>query len=540
MDARAHDVNLHAMTDHEPSRNFNHPRATPLAVAQHAISLERAGDPQAALEMLLDRIGTGVKARLVLHTASNLAATYADFDVSSLSEPGLLNLLNNPTVDRAALAQIAMFKAMSRWPLINIIGTGETGTWDIAAKLFLEAAGEIADDALFITALETDTVQAFNLELLLIAVRTNLLNEPERLEHAPVARIALAITRQVELNEAVWLQSNSETAGLENLPSGAAKSMLNALYEGTNYTDDKAYSLPTFGTVTDAVSMKVGAQYADAPYPRWASLNIPEAGGRLTIARRLSNDNRLHTIKRPSVLIAGCGTGQHAIISALGYGPKSTVLGVDLSRTSLSYAARMTKTFAVKNLTLAQGDILDIDSLDRTFDIIESIGVLHHTADPMESWRRLLNVLKPGGLMAVGVYSATARAGLSEYRAGLDHTEPPSDNVIRTLRHNMIRAPQNDFERSIIQSADFNTLSNLRDLLFNVHEIPLTLHEIRDFIDLQGLRFLGFDASPATTTRFIDAKGHDKLSDLDAWIAFEGKNSDAFEAMYVFWVQALA
>ena len=347
--------------------------------------------------MLLDRIGTGVKARLVLHTASNLAATYADFDVSSLSEPGLLNLLNNPTVDRAALAQIAMFKAMSRWPLINIIGTGETGTWGIAAKLFLDTAGEIADDALFITALETDTVQDFNLELLLIAVRTNLLHEPERLEHAPVARIALAITRQVELNEAVWLQSDSETAGLKNLPSGVAKSMLNALYEGTNYTDDKAYSLPTFGTITDAVSMKVGAQYADAPYPRWTSLNIPEAGGRLTIARRLSNDNRLHTIKRPSVLIAGCGTGQHAIISALGYGPKSTVLGVDLSRTSLSYAARMTKTFAVKNLTLAQGDILDIDSLDRTFDIIESIGVLHHTADPMESWRQLLNVLKPGG-----------------------------------------------------------------------------------------------------------------------------------------------
>jgi SAM-dependent methyltransferase len=540
MDACAHDVSLHAMTDHEPSRNFNHPRATPLAVAQHAISLERAGDPQAALEMLLDRIGTGVKARLVLRTASNLAATYADFDVSTLSEPGLLNLLNNPTVDRAALAQIAMFKAMSRWPLINIIGTGETGTWDIAAKLFLDAAGEIADDALFITALETDTVQAFNLELLLIAVRTNLLQEPERLEHAPVASIALAITRQVKLNEAVWPQSNSETVGLENLSSGTAKSMLNALYEGANYTDDEAHALPTFGTITDKVSMKIGAQYADAPYPRWTSLNVPEASGRLTMARSLSNDNRLHSVKRPSVLIAGCGTGQHAIVSALGYGPKSSVLGVDLSRTSLSYAARMTKTFAVKNLTLAQGDILDIDSLGRTFDIIESIGVLHHTADPMESWRQLLNVLKPSGLMAVGVYSASARAGLSKYRAGLDHTEPPSDNVIRTLRHNMIRAPQNDFERSIIQSADFNTLSNLRDLLFNVHEIPLTLHEIRDFIDLQGLRFLGFDASPATTTRFIDAKGHDALGDLDAWIAFEGKNSDAFEAMYVFWVQALA
>jgi SAM-dependent methyltransferase len=529
-----------AMTDPDPSRNFNPRRATPLALAQHAISLERAGDPQAALEILLDRIGNGVKVRPVLRAASNLAATYADFDVSTLSEPGLLALLNNQTVDRASLAQIAIFKAMSRWPLINIIGAGETQGWDKAAQMFLDAADEIADDALFIAALETDPVQTFNLELLLIAVRAKLLQEPERLENAPVARIATALSAQIDLNESVWPQGDAETALLDKLPSGAAKTLLNTLYRGSTYSVGEPPSIPTFGAITDEVSLKVGAQYADAPYPRWTSLNVPEAGGRLAMARRLSDDNRLHGVKRPDVLIAGCGTGQHAIASALGYGSKAAILGIDLSPTSLSYAARMTKTFAVRNLTLAQGDILDIASLNQSFDIIESIGVLHHTADPVESWRRLLGVLKPGGLMAVGVYSAIARAGLSQFRAGLGHTTPPSDDVIRTLRHNMIRAPQNDFETSIIQSADFNTLSNLRDLLFNVHEIPLTLSEICDFIDQQGLRFLRFDASHATNTRFIEAKGHDALGDLDAWIDFETENPDAFEAMYVFWVQAPA
>jgi SAM-dependent methyltransferase len=554
------------MLDREHTLEFNPRRASPLALVTHALWLERSGDPQSALEILLDRIGGGVKARPVLRAASNLAATYADFDVLPLSEPGLLRLLNDPTVDRAPLSRIAMFKAMSRWPLINIIGAGETGHWDTAARMFLNAVEEIADDALFITALETDPIQAFSLESLLIAVRAELLREPAQLDDDPAMRIALAMIRQVDLNEGVWSQDKSEIAMLKKLPLNDANLALHALYGGYATIDELSATsivhvdlrkwvenqrcavarlqeatatIPSNSVITDDISLKVGAQYAEFPYPRWTSLSVPNGGDHLAMVRALSSDNRLHGAKRPDVLIAGCGTGQHAIASALGYGGKARVLGIDLSRASLAYAATMAEAFAVRNLSLVQSDLLEIDALDRSFDIIESIGVLHHTADPLKSWETLLGALKPGGLMTVGLYSATARAGLSQFRAALEQGGAPlDDNAVKILRRNMIQSPRDDFERAIVQSADFNTTSNLRDLLFNVHEIPLSLTEIRDFIGQQGLRFLRFDAPPVINARFIERHGQDARGDLDAWIDFEAENPDAFEGMYVFWVQA--
>lgn len=554
------------MLDREHTLDFNPRRANPRALVNHALALERSGDPQSALEILLDRIGGGVKARPVLRAASNLAATYANFDVLPLSEPGLLRLLNDPTVNRTPLSHIAMFKAMSRWPLINIIGAGETESWDAAARMFLDAAEEIVNDALFITALETDPIQAFNLESLLIAVRAELLREPAQLDDDPAIRIALAMIRQVVLNESVWPQDKSETAMLKKLPLNDASIALHALYGDyaaideisvTNivhadlrkWVEDQRRAVARFqeaaetissnGVITDDISLKVGAQYAEFPYPRWTSLSVPNGGDRLAMVRALSSDNRLHGAKRPDVLIAGCGTGQHAIASALGYDGKAAVLGIDLSRASLAYAAIMAKTFAVRNLSLVQSDLLEIGELNRSFDIIESIGVLHHTADPLESWKRLLRALKPGGLMTVGLYSATARAELSQFRTALEQGgAPPDDTAMKILRRDMIQSPRDDFERSIVQSADFNTTSNLRDLLFNVHEIPLSLTEIRDFIDLQGLRFLRFDTPPVINARFIERYGQDERGDLDAWIDFESENPDAFEGMYVFWVQA--
>ena len=550
------------MADHNSMPGFNPRRANPQTLVNHTRALETFGDPQAALEILLDRIGDGVKAPLVLRAASNLAATYADFDVLPLSEPGLLRLLNNQTVDRSPLARIAMFKAMSRWPLINIIGVGETGDWGAAARMFLDAAAEIADDALFITALETDPVQSFPLESLLIAVRATLLHEPERLHDATTMRIAVAIIRQVELNESVWPKDDTEIKVVTDNPGFALcalcgewtptdehrlpkitdaglKEWADALIRSESRFRKAAEAIPSIGVVTDDVSLKVGAQYAEAPYPRWTSLSTPKEGERLAMVRTLSDDNRLHGVKRPDVLIAGCGTGQHAIASALGYGGKASVLGIDLSRASLSYAAIMAEIFAVRNLKLIQADLLEIDALGQSFDIIECIGVLHHTAKPLENWKRLLGVLKPGGVMTIGLYSATARAGLSQFRNELKRTnKAPNDNAMKILRRDMIQSPRNDFERAIVQSADFNTTSNLRDLLFNAHEIPLSLSEIRDFIDQQGLRFLRFDTPPAISARFAEQHGSNSIGDLETWIDFEADNPDAFEGMYVFWVQA--
>ena len=56
-----------------------------------------------------------------------------------------------------------------------------------------------------------------------------------------------------------------------------------------------------------------------------------------------------------------------------------------------------------------QADILNLGQLNKQFDIVESVGVLHHMGNPMEGWKVLTDCLKPGGLMKIGLYSELAR-----------------------------------------------------------------------------------------------------------------------------------
>ena len=77
---------------------------------------------------------------------------------------------------------------------------------------------------------------------------------------------------------------------------------------------------------------------------------------------------------------------------------------------SLSYAKRKTEELGLGNIEYVQADLLSLGTLPRTFDVIESSGVLHHLGDWAQGWRVLLSLLKPGGVMNVGLYSAIGRA----------------------------------------------------------------------------------------------------------------------------------
>ena len=117
----------------------------------------------------------------------------------------------------------------------------------------------------------------------------------------------------------------------------------------------------------------------------------------------------------PTILIAGCGTGQHSIETASRFS-NCHVTAVDLSLSSLAYAKRKTNELGFTNVDYLQADILHLHQLGKEFDIIESGGVLHHMHDPMAGWRVLVDLLNPGGLMKIGVYSELARQHILEIR----------------------------------------------------------------------------------------------------------------------------
>jgi len=98
------------------------------------------------------------------------------------------------------------------------------------------------------------------------------------------------------------------------------------------------------------------------------------------------------------VLDAGVGTGRHAEVLA-GWGAR--VVGVDLSEaveTARDNLARF------PNALVMQADIGALPFRPESFDVIYSIGVLHHTPGTRVHAERLLSLLKPGGLLAIWVY----------------------------------------------------------------------------------------------------------------------------------------
>lgn len=298
-------------------------------------------------------------------------------------------------------------------------------------------------------------------------------------------------------------------------------------------------AIPRLTGIEDEVSRRVQSQYEENPYPRWVKAEPVET------ARSLTDYLRQH-VALPSlasangetidVLIAGCGTGQQSIgMARLLKGAR--VLAVDLSLSSLSYAKRKTQELGLTSIEYAQADLLALGSLDRQFDVVASVGVLHHLADPFAGWRVLLSLLRPGGFMNIGFYSEVARRDITKAKAFIaaQGYASTADDIRRCRQALMDRRA--DFSTAV-GTADFYNMSTCRDLLFHTQEHLLLLPVIEAFLRDNGLTFLGFeigrDVVQAYKRRFPDDPA---ATDLARWQAFENENPHTFGAMYQFWVQ---
>ena len=302
-----------------------------------------------------------------------------------------------------------------------------------------------------------------------------------------------------------------------------------------------AAGLPRLTEIDDEVSRRVREQYEQSPYPRWVKLEPPREP--MTLEQSLRQTFPAATLAPCSarngidILVAGCGSGQNPITVARMFAG-ARVLAVDLSLASLAHAQRKTRELAIDTIDYAQADILKIGSIGRQFDFVDSTGVLHHLGDWQAGGRALVEVLRPGGVMRLGLYTERGSASVVAARAFIaarHYGSTPQE--IRRCRQDLLAA-SDPLLAHVTEYQDFYSTSECRDLLFHVQEHRLVLPQIKAFLTAHDLRFLGFIIDGTVIARYRRRFPEDPAAtDLDRWDTFEAEHPATFGRMYQFWVQ---
>ena len=438
----------------------------------------------------------------------------------------------------------------------------------------------IGADPMLLCMLQTVPIRKTGLELVLTGLRAALLAGAGKAQDDDVLAFGCAMSTQCFINEYVFAVTPDEDAQVERLKADLAEAIATGVAIAPMRLAALAMYLPLHSlpgadtllvrdwppalddvltlqlrepleelalrptiarltTIDDDVSLRVQRQYEENPYPRWVRVhgNIEP----VALDRHLRNKfptaafTPLGKTENLEILVAGCGTGWQStgvLQTYLG----AQVLAVDLSLSSLCFAKRMTPSAFSGRIEYLQGDILKLGSIGRSFDMIDVTGVLHHMADPIEGWRILLTLLRPGGIMHLGLYSELGRRNLAAARAFIaERGYGATAAEIRRCRQDLLNSPM----AGVARFTDFFSTSECRDLLFHVQESRTTIAAIKAFIDGQAVKFIGFDLEDAATRHFramFSANGW-STSALDKWHAVETEYPDTFSGMYQFWVQ---
>ena len=218
------------------------------------------------------------------------------------------------------------------------------------------------------------------------------------------------------------------------------------------------------------------------------------------------------------ILCAGCGSSQAPLIAL--NNPNCSVIGIDLSETSLAHSTRLRDRHGITNLELRQLSLLDVGELNRSFDLIVCTGVLHHLPDPDAGLKALAEVLDPSGSMAIMLYGKAGRAGVYLVQDILRRLGAgPNAEGLGMARELLKFIPSRHYLISTTGKPpnDLADDAGIVDMLLHPQDRAYAVPEIMEFVEAAGLIFFGWsDNALYCADRFLSGEMLERVLALPA------------------------
>jgi 2-polyprenyl-3-methyl-5-hydroxy-6-metoxy-1,4-benzoquinol methylase len=206
-----------------------------------------------------------------------------------------------------------------------------------------------------------------------------------------------------------------------------------------------------------------------------------------------------------SFLDIGCGSGLHAV-AALNLGA-GTIMAIDIDPKSVETTKSVLSQFSLRRDW--QADTVSVlsnrfDALGK-FDIVYSWGVLHHTGQMRAAITKAAQAVKPGGILAIAIYTKTSLCGFWRHEKriysraprwgqaiirGIFHTWKALISVLVLIKNGRLEKVNRIKVRGMAYKTD------VHDWLGGYPYESATPEEIFDLADQLGLKKLAFFPVP--------------------------------------------
>lgn len=269
-----------------------------------------------------------------------------------------------------------------------------------------------------------------------------------------------------------------------------------------------------------AISAAVAKLYDTYPFPPDPLLDEPPPGYNWRWnwpAAHSFCTGRKPTRSDIRILDAGCGSGVGTEY-LVHLNPHAHVTGIDLSAGTLAVAKERCQRSGADRVEFHHISLYDADQIPGEFEMINCVGVLHHTPDPIRGIQALAKKLAPGGIFHIFVYGELGRweIKLMQQAISLLQGSQRGDyrDGVQVGRQIFSALPENN--RLVKREQERWSIENQRDECFAdmyVHpqEIDYNIETLFELIDASGLEFVGFSNSKVWQLERLLAKVPDLL-----------------------------